>query len=65
MINFWFDEIGLIKLEKTDMERFIFLNDKGFDEGLTKNEYDELVALHNKGEIQYRENRRKILTNKQ
>lgn len=59
MIKFWFDEIGLIKLEKNDMERFIFLNDKGFDEGLTKSEYDELVALHNKGEMRYQNNRKK------
>lgn len=53
MINFWFDEMDLIKLEKTDMERFIFLNDKGFDEGLTEEEYEELIELNEKGKKQF------------
>lgn len=52
MIRFWIDEIGLMLLDKEDFERFFFLEDKGFDEGLTEEEYEELIELNEKGKKQ-------------
>ena len=52
MIKFWIDEIGLMSLDKEDLGRFFSLNDKGLEEGLTEEEYTELIELNEKGKKQ-------------